>query len=206
MEKKFSKLKDSIGRSCPTREQAIYCVNAVINATMKFPLQVASIPKSTLDRWDTANRETIRAAGKLPKLPPWMFHRPKSEGGLGLESLAEAVGTTQTGHQMRLLNSASAVGRIVRDAEARNRAHPDPPWTIQAKIQTHTKDNGMRVERVTTDDYFGAETTKYINSTEQANLDIETAHSNPRGNQRESWLAYGDGATWLNEQKAGWGV
>ena len=173
---------------------------------MKFPLQVASVPKSTLERWDTANREIIRSAGKLPKLRPWMFHRPKSEGGLGLESLAETMGTTQAGHQMRLLNSDSAVGRVVRNADARNRAQLDPPWTIQAKIQAYTKDNGMRVERVSDSDYFGVQSRGYTDSTEQADLDMETAHSNPQGNQRESWMAYGDGATWLDEQKSGWGV
>ena len=206
LEKKFAKLKDTISRSCPTREQAIYCVNAVINATMKFPLQVASIPRTTLERWDTANRETIRAAGKLPKLPPWMFHRPKPEGGLGLESLAESVGSTQAGHQMRLLNSDSAVGRIVRDAEARHRAHPDPPWTIQANAQAYTREHGMRVEKVTTNDLFGTESKNYTDTQEQAELDMETAHANMQGPSRESWTAYGDGATWFDDQKSGWGV
>ena len=92
LEEKFRSDIERISSSKPTREQAIYCVNAVINATLKFPLQVAGIPMSTLERWDTANRAIIRKAGKLPKLPPWMFHAPKDQGGLGLESLAEAVG------------------------------------------------------------------------------------------------------------------
>ncbi len=39
-----------ISRSCPTRHQKVYCINAVINAQLKFPLQVANIPDLVLDK------------------------------------------------------------------------------------------------------------------------------------------------------------
>ena len=64
---------------------------------------------------------------------------------------------------------------------------PVPPSTIQAKVQAFVKENGMRVERVTTNDNFGVGTTNYTDSTEQAKLDINTAHTNPQGMQKRSW-------------------
>ena len=206
LEAKFRDLTESILSSSPNREQAIYCVNAVINATLKFPLQVAGIPMSTLERWDTANRAIIRKAGKLPKLPPWMFHAPKDQGGLGLESLAEAVGRTQTGHQMRLLNSGSVPGRIVRAANARNEKRPDPVWSIQARTEAYLRSQGMRIEAASGRDFFGDTVSSYITEEEQEDLDKERAHTAPRGAPGKTWWAYGDGATYLEEQRAGWGV
>ena len=206
LETKFRKLTDSIRSSSPTRQQAVYCVNAVINATLKFPLQVAGIPRSTLERWDTANRAVIRKAGKLPMLPPWMFHAPKDQGGLGLESLVEAVGRTQAGHQMRLLNSDSTPGRIVRAARKRNELLTDPKWSIQARIADYLGEQGMRIEEATRTDIFGNVTRSYVTDTEQEDLDRERAHAAPRGTRRKTWWAYGDGATYLEEQRAGWGV
>ena len=46
--KKFNDLNERMGRSSPTREQATYCINATINTALKFPLQIANIPRSDL--------------------------------------------------------------------------------------------------------------------------------------------------------------
>ena len=46
---------DRIDRTRPTAEMAIYCLNAVVNAALKFPLQVAAIPDhdAVLREWDS---------------------------------------------------------------------------------------------------------------------------------------------------------
>jgi hypothetical protein len=45
---KFRDLQQRISSTRPTQGQAVYCINAVINAAIKYPLQVAQIPKTTL--------------------------------------------------------------------------------------------------------------------------------------------------------------
>ena len=58
--RKFATLVDKITRSSPTREQAIYCINATINTALKFPLQVAQVPATTLKAWDRTNRTVVK--------------------------------------------------------------------------------------------------------------------------------------------------
>ena len=42
LQDKFEELYSKINNTKPTTEMAIYCINAVINAALKFPLQVAA--------------------------------------------------------------------------------------------------------------------------------------------------------------------
>ena len=49
---KFTDMHERISRTKPTAEMAIYCTNAVINAALRFPLQVAAIPVTVLREWD----------------------------------------------------------------------------------------------------------------------------------------------------------
>ena len=58
-------MNDRISRSCPTREQAIYRINATINAALKFPLQLAWVPASTLEAWDKMTRRVVKSMGYL---------------------------------------------------------------------------------------------------------------------------------------------
>ena len=51
LDDKFKELHKKITRSNPTRAQAIYCINACINSTLKYTLQVAAIPDSDMDKW-----------------------------------------------------------------------------------------------------------------------------------------------------------
>ena len=46
---------DRISRTRPTAEMAICCLNTTVNATLKFPLQVAAIPVTVLREWDSKN-------------------------------------------------------------------------------------------------------------------------------------------------------
>ena len=57
---KFEDLYDRISHTKPTTEMAIYCINAVINAAMKFPLQVAAVPVTVLREWDSRNRGVVK--------------------------------------------------------------------------------------------------------------------------------------------------
>jgi hypothetical protein len=45
---RFQNMHGRINRTHPTAEMAIYCLNAVVNAALKFPLQVAAIPVTVL--------------------------------------------------------------------------------------------------------------------------------------------------------------
>ena len=44
----FHDMYDRINRTRLTAEMAIYCLNAVVNAALRFPLQVAAIPVTVL--------------------------------------------------------------------------------------------------------------------------------------------------------------
>ena len=79
---KFQDMYDRISRTRPTAEMAIYCLNAVVNAALKFPLQVAAIPVTVLREWDSKNRGIVKKAAFLPKNTcPELLHLPKREGG-----------------------------------------------------------------------------------------------------------------------------
>ena len=45
---KFTDLHERINRTKPAAEMATHCTNAVINAALRFPLQVAAIPVTVL--------------------------------------------------------------------------------------------------------------------------------------------------------------
>ena len=86
---------------------------------MKYPLQVAHIPKTILRRWDSANIEVVRRAGHIPKLASGLSHTKKEHGGMGLHSLAAEVERTRATDQILWLNSTSVTGQIVRAAQRR---------------------------------------------------------------------------------------
>ena len=88
LEGKFADLYDRISHTKPTAGMAVYCVNAVINAALKFPLQVAAVPREVLKMWDSKNRGVVKNAAFLPKNTcPELLHLPTKQGGKGLQSL-----------------------------------------------------------------------------------------------------------------------
>jgi hypothetical protein len=206
LDDKFKDLHKKITRSNPTRAQAIYCINACINSTLKYTLQVAAIPDSDMDKWDTAHREIVRAAGKLPSISPYMMHAPKNEGGLGLESIKASVQAKLISDQITFLNQDTMVGTVVRAAHARHLHTPDKNQSMQKRIQETLDKFSLMVtqESTTQGNLF---TTKVVSNYKaidhQSELDLKTAQSNDRlGGE---WEAYGDGATWEGV-KAGWGM
>ena len=71
---------------------AIYCINAVINAALKFPLQVAAIPRILINGWDSKHRGLVKKAAYLPRnTSPELLHTPKKLGGIGLQSLEHDI-------------------------------------------------------------------------------------------------------------------
>ena len=75
-------MHERVHRTKPTTEMAIYCTNAVINAALKFPLQVAAIPVAVVREWDSKNRGVIKRAACLPRSTfPELLHLPKKMGG-----------------------------------------------------------------------------------------------------------------------------
>ena len=118
----FEGLYERISQTKPTTEMAVYCINAVINAALKFPLQVAKMPAALLREWDRKQLSIVKAAGKLPRnTSPELIQLPKDRGGKGLQSIEKEVDTMRIQSQMRLLNSDSKPGAVVRAAEKRRR-------------------------------------------------------------------------------------
>ena len=118
--RKFQDMCDRINRTCPTAEMAIYCLNAVVNAALRFPLQVAAIPVTVLREWDSKNRVTVKKATFLPRNTcPELLHLPKREGGRGLPCLEHEIDILRIQTRMRLLNAHSSAGAVVRTAKLR---------------------------------------------------------------------------------------
>ena len=79
---------DRINRTRPTAEMAIYYLNAVVNAALKFPLQVAAISVTVLREWNSKNRGIVKKAAFLPRNTcPELLHLPKEEGDKGITIL-----------------------------------------------------------------------------------------------------------------------
>ena len=112
---------DRINRTRPTAEMAIYCLNVVVNAALKFLLQVAAIPVTMLREWDSTNRGIVKKAAFLPRNTcPELIHLPKREGGRELQSLEHEINILRIQTQTRLLNAHSNAGAVVRAAKLRH--------------------------------------------------------------------------------------
>ena len=196
---KFEELYDRITHTKPTTEMAIYCINAVINAAMKFPLQVAAIPVTVLREWDSKNRGVVKSAGKLPRNTcPELMHLPKKEGGKGLQSLEHEIDILRIQTQMRLLTTQSKAGDVVRAAKARH-DKGDERKTIQYHTAAALRrwDMGIKCAHLPSG---GCITGVDV----QAARDVGKANDNAR--RRETVHAFGDGATWAKEGITGWGI
>ena len=196
---KFEDLYDRISHTKPTTEMAIYCINAVINAAMKFPLQVAAVPVTVLREWDSRNRGVVKSAGKLPKNTcPELMHLPKKEGGKGLQSLEHEIDILRIQTQMRLLTTQSKAGDVVRAAKTRH-DKGDERKTIQYHTAAALRrwDMGIKCAHLPSG---GCITGVGV----QAARDVGSANDNAR--RRETVHAFGDGATWDKEGITGWGI
>ena len=206
LEAKFKDLNDRISRSSPTREQAIYCINATINTALKFPLQIAHVPKAVLEEWDRRNRQTVRKAGYLPVATPVdLIHLPKKEGGLGLERLATAVGRTHIATYVTLLNTESLAADMTRAGRKRALLRGGSKESLHKRIEDELEKRGMCI----TESREQGETAKEVNeyfkcSGEQAHIDIAEAYGVQRTGK--PWSAYGDGSTYEDRDRAGWGL
>ena len=203
------KFKDAQRRICstrPTKEQAIYLVNAVINAAMKYPLQVAQIPRATLRRWDSANRTVVRRAGALPKSLGDLLHEPKEKGGAGLQSLEMETIRMRATDQIEWLNSDNITGQIVRAARKRWRKSKGEKGTIQQHSMEAVKELGAEIV-ASAEQVEGMGRTEWIvnypDVVAQRREDMATAEKVAR--EHVVLHAFGDGATWTDQDEAGWG-
>ena len=203
---KFTDLQERIGSSRPTREQAIYMVNAVINSAIRYPLQVAHIPRTTLRAWDSANRAVIRKAGALPVILGEALHLPKDQGGLGLQSLEEMVGRQRVVDQISWLVADTVGGQTVRAAYRRWHRGGDK-GTLQQRTAEALEDRGMTITKDVKElrDQWGrvVEREEYSSKHRQGALDSEMTEK-IQASGREVH-AFGDGATYASEDRAGWG-
>ncbi len=204
--KKFSDLNERMGRSSPTREQATYCINATINTALKFPLQIANIPRSELRTWDRGNRNIVRRAGYLPTaVPVDLMHLPKKEGGLGLENITEATGRLQIEHYMHFLNgpNSSLAANMTRAGRMRFLETGMPKLSIHARAEKELEDRGMQILEASSWNR-GKRTDHFYWFDEQRTVDSADAFENEATGR--TWKAYGDGATFPREGVSGWGV
>ena len=146
---KFKDLNERISHSSPTREEAIYCINATINSALKYPLRVAHIDFTTTKTWDTANRKVVSKAGALPALSPLVYHLPKEHGGLALESLETAVLKGQVEAYIESLDKEGLNGQITRAGRRRyllsiERDVPEIK-TIHARVAHILKSNNWEI-------------------------------------------------------------
>jgi ribonuclease HI len=199
LQAKFEGMYDRISHSKPSADMAVYCINAVINAALKFPLQVAAIPKSTLKVWDSKHARIVKKAAYLPKNTcPEMLFLPKDMGGKGLQSLQLEIDTIRVQSQMRLLNSGGKAGVVVRAAKGRFETRSEK-GTIQYHTAEALKRWDMQIK------CSGMPSENEITSIEiQQHRDKEKANKNARRDQTTH--AFGDGATWDKEGVTGWGI
>jgi ribonuclease HI len=208
---KFSDLNDRIMHSAPTREEAVYCINATINSALKYPLRVAWVNKTTLKAWDTANRKVVSKAGSLPAMSPLVYHLPKDQGGLGLESLEWASDRGQVEAYMEALNHQDLNGSITRAGRRRFCANQErglpEKGTIHEVVHAILGKHGWSITghmHATTRLMTNTYTVSYAEQGVQGVLDKGRAAKNaPMGGK---WEIYGDGATYESENRAGWGV
>jgi ribonuclease HI/exonuclease III len=208
LNKKFRAMQEGIGASRPTKEQAIYCVNAVINAAMRYPLQVAHMPKSQLRAWDAANRAVVRKAGSLPTQIGELLHEPRERGGAGLQSLEQGVTQARATDQITWLNTPGVTGQIVRAAYKRWSKTGKEPGTLQQRSMEAVARLGGKIteEESTMCDPWGRPhtTVRFSGKAAQLELDVFEARSMPR--QQSKLHAFGDGATHAEQDRAGWGM
>ena len=209
--KKFSDLNESISMSTPTREEAVYCINATINAALKYPLRVANISNTALREWDTANRKVASRAGALPALAPMVYHLPKDMGGMGLESLEQAVEKGQLEAYIEALNSVGLNGEITRAGRRRYQSTSTTPNPERKSIHAINESVLLKhgwciMESEEKKVRIMQETLKrnYMDMEAQGRVDSRRAQNNK--NIGREWEAYGDGATYEATNRAGWGL
>ena len=195
---KFQDMYDRINRTRPTAEMAIYCLNAVVNAALEFPLQVAAIPVTVLREWDSKNRGIVKKAAFLPRNTcPELLHLPKREGGKGLQSLEHEIDILRIQTQMRLLNAHSNAGAVLRAAKLRHDRGTER-GTIQCHTEAALKRWDMHIKCA------GLQSGEDITEIdEQIEEDIRTADACTK--LGVTVHAFGDGATWDKEGYRGVG-
>ena len=196
---KFEELNSRISNTKPTTEMVVYCINAVINAALKFPLQVAAVPRAILKGWDSKHRGLVKKAAYLPRnTSPELMHMPKKLGGKGLQSLEHEIDILRVQTQMRLLNADSKAGAVVRAAKRRADSGRE-----RKTVQHHTQEALQRWDMYITEleEY---ECVQEAGITHQRRTDRATA----KRNKKETGVvhAFGDGATWQKEGITGWGM
>jgi len=205
---KFKELNERMSRSSPTRSQAIYCINATVNAALKFPLQIANVPNSVLEEWDRKNRRIVREAGHLPSATPTeLMHLPTEDGGLGLESLRLSVARIQIGRYITLLNtdSKSLAAEMTRAGRKRFKETGGGRYSIHRRIQRELEERGMEItESIEEDSVTGERRLNFVYQGDQEVLDKQLPQKNPKTGV--GWEAYGDGATYTSMSRSGWGI
>ena len=178
---------------------AIYCINAVIDAALKFPLQVAAIPRTIIKGWDSKHRGLVKKAAYLPRnTSPELLHMPKKLGGKVLQSLKHEIDIVRVQTQMRLINTDSKAGAVVRAAKSRADRIPEKK-TIQYHIQEALERWDMSITGL--DEFDCIREAGIVN---QRKIDLCTANKCTETSGIAH--AFGDGATWQKEGITGCGM
>ena len=192
LQDKFEDLHNRISNIKPTTEMTIYYINAVINAALKFLLQVAAIPRTVIKGWDCKHRGLVKkAAYLLRNTSPGLLHMPKKLGGKGLQSLEREIDIVSVQTQMRLINTDSKAGAVVRATKRRAKRIPE-----KKTIQYHTQEALKRWDMSIT----GLEEFDCIREAgimNQRKKDLCTATKCTK--TTDIAHAFGDGATWQKE-------
>jgi ribonuclease HI len=204
LEQKFETLHTRISATSPTIEMAIYIINAVIISALKFPLQVAYIPKTTLRRWDSRLRAVVKRAGYLPtNTAPELLHLPKKLGGKGLLSLETEAKVARVVTQMRYLTTDTKAGQVVQ-AAYRRASRSRESHTIQAHTAAALTDLQAVIQGHSKPEVENLEEQLYMTADQATQEDILNACAADR--RHNTIHAFGDGATWDTEGITAWGL
>ena len=85
--------------------EAVYLINVKIIPTIKYPLQVAVVPRSVLKAWDDTHVALIRRKGVIDMdMPKDIMFMPEEKGGYGLTSMVDLVDRMRVEMYMQALN------------------------------------------------------------------------------------------------------
>jgi hypothetical protein len=92
LKEKHSKLMADLKHAAINEWEAVYLINAKIIPTIRYPLQVAVMPRSVLKAWDDKHIALIRQKGVIAKdMPKDNMFMPEEKGGYGLTSMVDLV-------------------------------------------------------------------------------------------------------------------
>ena len=105
LKKKHATFMANLRHTALTVEEAVYLVNVKFIPTIKYPLQIALVPRSTFPAWDDKHIQVLRRVGKIAQaLPKHIYFLPTDIGGYGLVSMVDVVDRMRLEMTLQALN------------------------------------------------------------------------------------------------------